>query len=224
MVQQQRLGIEASFKELPLHDLAVLTRWNRCHFVGAESKHGARETDVNPMPSRARRTDWSVCERSRVTGVTVRILRRAAPGKAQIGDSLHHALASRRKTTYLGIEVDKQHAQVVVTVKPGEVVERVRVENANLDELAQRYAGVQAAVEATNKYDYIRDTLSEQLAVTVAHPKELTQPACSDTKYQSCRHPRANPDSTVELGSRKPRADGQRQGTPPTSAQVTDGG
>jgi hypothetical protein len=64
----------------------------------------------------------------------------------------------------------------------GEIVEEVRVENANLDDLAQRYAGAQAAIEATSNYYHIHDTLSEHLDVTVAHPKELNQIADTDKK------------------------------------------
>jgi len=64
----------------------------------------------------------------------------------------------------------------------GEIVEEVRVENANLNDLAQRYAGAQAALEATSNYYHIHDTLSEHLDVTVAHPKELNQIADSDKK------------------------------------------
>ena len=44
---------------------------------------------------RARFVDWSVCERSRVMGATARMPRPAASGKARIGESLLHALASR---------------------------------------------------------------------------------------------------------------------------------
>jgi transposase len=64
----------------------------------------------------------------------------------------------------------------------GEIVEEVRVENANLDDLAQRYAGAEAALEATSNYYHIHDTLSEHLDVTVAHPKELNQIADTDKK------------------------------------------
>jgi len=64
----------------------------------------------------------------------------------------------------------------------GEIVEEVRVENANLDELAQQYAGSQAAIEATSNYYHMHDTLSDHLDVTVAHPKEPTQIANSDKK------------------------------------------
>jgi transposase len=83
---------------------------------------------------------------------------------------------------YLGIDVHKRDAQVAVMDEAGKIVEEVRVENANLDELAQRYAGAQAAIEATSNYYHIHDTLSEHLDVTVAHPKELNQIANSDKK------------------------------------------
>ena len=83
---------------------------------------------------------------------------------------------------YLGIDVHKRYAQVAVMDEAGQIVEEVRVENANLDDLAQRYAGAQAALEATSNYYHIHDTLSEYLDVTVAHPKELNQIAKSDKK------------------------------------------
>jgi transposase len=83
---------------------------------------------------------------------------------------------------YLGIDVHKRYAQVAVIDEAGDLIEEVRVENANLDELAQRYAGSQAAIEATSNYYHIHDTLSEHLDVTVAHPKELTQIADTDKK------------------------------------------
>jgi len=83
---------------------------------------------------------------------------------------------------YLGIDVHKRYAQVAVMDEAGAIVDEVRVENANLDELAQRYAGAQAAIEATSNYYHIHDTLSEYLDVTVAHPKELTQIADTDKK------------------------------------------
>jgi hypothetical protein len=34
-------------------------------------------------------------------------------------------------------------------------------ENVNLDDIAQRYAGAKAAIEATSNYYHIHDTLSE---------------------------------------------------------------
>jgi transposase len=83
---------------------------------------------------------------------------------------------------YLGIDVHKRYAQVAVLDAGGKIVDVVRVENANLDDLAQRYAGAEAAIEATSNYYHIHDTLSEHLDVTVAHPKELTQIADTDKK------------------------------------------
>ncbi|SNR39397.1 IS110 family RNA-guided transposase [Halorubrum vacuolatum] len=83
---------------------------------------------------------------------------------------------------YLGIDVHKRYAQVAVMDEAGKIVEEVRVENANLDELAQRYAGAQAVLEATSNYYHIHDTLSEYLDVTVAHPKKINQIADTDKK------------------------------------------
>ena len=83
---------------------------------------------------------------------------------------------------YLGIDIHKRYAQVAVLDESGEIVEEVRVENANLDDLAQRYAGAEAAIEATSNYYHIHDTLSEHLDVTVAHPGKLTLIADTDKK------------------------------------------
>ena len=83
---------------------------------------------------------------------------------------------------YLGIDVHKRYAQVAVIDEAGEIVEEVRVQNANLDDLAQRYAGAEAVIEATSNYYHIHDTLSEHLDVTVAHPGKLTLIANADKK------------------------------------------
>ena len=83
---------------------------------------------------------------------------------------------------YLGIDVHKRYAQVAVIDEAGEIVEEVRVENANLDEFAQQYAGAEAAIEATSNYYHIHDALSEHLDVAVAHPKELNLIADTDKK------------------------------------------
>jgi transposase len=83
---------------------------------------------------------------------------------------------------YLGIDIHKRYAQVAVRDEAGTIVEEVRVENANLDELAQRYAGGEAAIEATSNYYHIHDTLSEYLDVTVANPNELNLIADTDKK------------------------------------------
>ena len=83
---------------------------------------------------------------------------------------------------YLGIDVHKRYAQVAVMNEAGKIVEEVRVENANLDEFAQQYAGAEAAIEATSNYYHIHDALSEHLDVAVAHPKELNLIADTDKK------------------------------------------
>ena len=83
---------------------------------------------------------------------------------------------------YLGIDIHKRYAQVAVMDDTGEIVEEVRVENANLDDLAQRYAGGTAAIEATSNYYHIHDTLAEHLDVTVAHPQKLNAIANTDKK------------------------------------------
>jgi transposase len=60
---------------------------------------------------------------------------------------------------YLGIDVHKRYAQVAVMDDAGEIVEEVRVENATLDELAQRYAGAEAVIEATSNYCRVKSEL-----------------------------------------------------------------
>jgi transposase len=83
---------------------------------------------------------------------------------------------------YLGIDVHKRNSQVAVRNEDGEIVREVRVENANLDEIAQQYAGSEAAIEATGNYYAIYDTLDEYLDVSVANPSELKLIADSDRK------------------------------------------
>lgn len=65
----------------------------------------------------------------------------------------------------LGIDVHRRYAQVAVVGESGKVIEEFRVDNANLNNLAQQYTSAQAALEATN------NRLSRHLDVTVAHQK-----------------------------------------------------
>ena len=83
---------------------------------------------------------------------------------------------------FIGIDVHKRYSQIAVLDENGEIVEEVRVENANLDDFAQQYAGSKAALEATSNYYHIHDTLSEYLDVTVANPGELKLISDSDKK------------------------------------------
>ena len=73
---------------------------------------------------------------------------------------------------YVGIDVHKTEAQVAVLDDEGQIEEEVRVANADLDEIAQRYAGNEAALEAGSNYFTIVDTLSEHLDVTLANPAQ----------------------------------------------------
>jgi transposase len=83
---------------------------------------------------------------------------------------------------FIGIDIHKRYAQVAVIDEAGELGEVFRVQHANLDDLAQQYAGAEAAIEATSNYYHIHDTLSEHLDVTVAHPEKLNLISDTDKK------------------------------------------
>lgn len=86
----------------------------------------------------------------------------------------------------LGIDVHKDESQVaVLPSEPGgedDVIERVRVANADLAAVGRRYSGSIAALEATSNYYTIYDTLSEHLEVTVANPLKLSWITEAETK------------------------------------------
>ena len=85
----------------------------------------------------------------------------------------------------LGIDLHKRESQVAVLPDEptdDEPLEEVRVSNANLDEIAARYEGSEAVLEATSNYYTIYDRLSEHLDVTVANPLELSWIAESSQK------------------------------------------
>ena len=85
----------------------------------------------------------------------------------------------------LGIDLHKRESQVAVLPDEptaDEPLEEVRVSNTNLDEIAARYEGSEAVLEATSNYYTIYDRLSEYLDVTVANPLELSWIAESSQK------------------------------------------
>jgi len=85
----------------------------------------------------------------------------------------------------LGIDLHKHESQVAVLPdepSDDEPLEEVRVANASLDEIAARYAGSKAVIEATIRYYTTYDRLSEHLEVTVANPLELSWIAESSHK------------------------------------------
>ena len=84
-----------------------------------------------------------------------------------------------------GIDLHKRESQVAVLPDEptaDEPLEEVRVRDANLDEIAARYEGSEAVLEATSNYYTIYDRLSEYLDVTVANPLELSWIAESSQK------------------------------------------
>lgn len=83
---------------------------------------------------------------------------------------------------FLGIDIHKREAQVAVRNDDGDVIEQVRIKNTDLEEIAQRYAGGEALLEATTNYFYIYDMLSEYLDVSVGHPPKLKAIAQTDKK------------------------------------------
>ena len=73
---------------------------------------------------------------------------------------------------YIGIDVHKDDSLVAGLDDDGEVGEEIRVTNANLDDVAEEYAGAKAALEATSNYYTIYDTLNEHLDVVIADPAQ----------------------------------------------------
>jgi transposase len=83
---------------------------------------------------------------------------------------------------HLGIDVHKDESHVAVLDEDGEVDREIRVENANLDEVAEEYEGSQAAIEATSNYYTIYDTLDEYLDVVVADPQQTKAIGIAEVK------------------------------------------
>ena len=99
---------------------------------------------------------------------------------------------------YLGIDVHKRQAQVAVLDDEGKMTEEVRVANADLDEIAQKYAGSSAALEAGSNYFTIYDRLDEELDVTLANPAKADWLA--DQKQKNDRKDAKNLARYLRLG------------------------
>ena len=67
---------------------------------------------------------------------------------------------------YLGIDTHKKYSQVAVVDGDGNLQDEIRLPNDRLDELAEEYAGGDAAIEASGNYRPIY----EMLALSVAPP------------------------------------------------------
>ena len=83
---------------------------------------------------------------------------------------------------FLGIDLHKRAAQVAVRDDDGELIENVRVRNADLEAVAEQYAGGKAVIEATTNYFHVYDILSDYLDVVVGHPPKLQAIAKTDRK------------------------------------------
>ncbi len=99
---------------------------------------------------------------------------------------------------YLGIDVHKRQAQVAVLDDEVEVTEEVRVAKADLDEIAQKYAGSSAALEVGSNYFTIYDRLDEELDMTLANPAKTDW--LEDQKQKNDRKDAKNLDRYLRLG------------------------
>jgi len=73
---------------------------------------------------------------------------------------------------YLGIDTHTRYAQVAVVDDDGNLHDELRIPNDKLEQLAEQYAGSEAAIEATGNYRPIYEVLDEHLNVTLANPSK----------------------------------------------------
>jgi transposase len=71
---------------------------------------------------------------------------------------------------YLGIDTHTRYSQVAVVDDDGNLQDELRLPNDRLDELAEQYAGGEAAIEATGHYRPIYERLDGHLDVTLVNP------------------------------------------------------
>lgn len=82
-------------------------------------------------------------------------------------------MTTPEETMYtLGIDLHKDESHVVVLGDNDEIVDEVRVLDANLEEIARQYAGSKAVIEATSNYYSVYDTLDEYFDIVVADPNQ----------------------------------------------------
>jgi len=73
---------------------------------------------------------------------------------------------------YLGIDTHTRYAQVAVVDGDGNLHEEIRVPTDRLDDLAEQYAGGEAAIEASGHYRPAYEMLDEHLDVTLVNPSK----------------------------------------------------
>jgi len=72
----------------------------------------------------------------------------------------------------LGIDTHTRYAQVAVVDDDGNLQDELRVPNDQLEQLAEQYAGSDAAIEASGNYRPIYEMLDEHLDVTLVNPSK----------------------------------------------------
>ena len=73
---------------------------------------------------------------------------------------------------YLGIGTHSRYSQVAVVDDDGNLHNEIRLPNDRLAELAEQYAGGEAAVEASGHYRSVYGMLDEHLDVTLVNPSK----------------------------------------------------
>ena len=73
---------------------------------------------------------------------------------------------------YLGIDTHTRYSQVAVVDDDGNLQDEIRLPNDRLDELAEQYAGGEAAIEASGHYRPVYEMLDEHLDVTLVNPSQ----------------------------------------------------
>ena len=73
---------------------------------------------------------------------------------------------------FLGIDLHDHEAQVAVVDDDGNLQTEIRLPTNRLDELAEEYAGSEAAIEASSNYRPAYEMLDEHLDVTLANPSK----------------------------------------------------
>jgi hypothetical protein len=70
---------------------------------------------------------------------------------------------------YLGIDTHTQYAQIAVVDGDGKLQDEFRLPNDQLEDLAEEYAGSDAAIKAPGNYRLIYEILDEHLDLTLAN-------------------------------------------------------
>jgi transposase len=83
---------------------------------------------------------------------------------------------------FLGIDLHDHDAQVAVVNDDGNLQNEIRLPTNRLDELAEEYAGSEAAIEASSNYRPAYEMLDEHLDVTLANPSKNRVIADATTK------------------------------------------